>query len=59
MAQSSKDTGMLLFGITILAFMGFLIWKMTNTSTSKTIVTSFTRDPKTNAIIDIVEKEIK
>ena len=57
MAKES-DTGMLLFGMMVILGLGFLIWKL-STPTNKTIVTSFTRDPKTNAIIDIVEKEIK
>jgi len=52
-----KDTGMVLFGITVLALLGFLIWRVT-ISTGRTAVTSFTRDDQ-GRIIEILEKELK
>ena len=52
-----KDTGMVLFGVAVLAFMGFLIWRMSS-STGNTGLTSFTRDDQ-GRIIEILEKELK
>ena len=50
----TDDTGMILFGILMIGLMGFLLWKASNSSTLK--ITEFVRDPKTNAIIQIIEK---
>ncbi len=52
MAQT--DTYALLFGIAILMGMGFLFWKSTNSQGVK--MTEFVRDPKTNAVIQIIER---
>lgn len=49
------DKTMLLFGVAVLAFLGFLAWRVSATS-SKLTVTSFTRDDQ-GRIIDIVEKQ--
>ena len=51
MVQS--DTGMLLFGLAILMGLGLLYWKV---SSGGTTITEFVRDPKTNAIIQIIER---
>ena len=52
MADTSSDTGMLLFGLAVLLGMGLLFWKV---SASKTTTTSFTRDEQ-GRIIEIIER---
>ncbi len=53
-SMADKDTGMLLFGLAVLLGMGLLYWKVS--TGGKTTLTEFVRDPKTNAVIQIIER---
>ena len=60
MAQSSKDTYALLFGLAILLGMGLLFWKTTSTSQTKVSsggvkITEFVRDSE-GRVIQVIEK---
>ena len=57
MAESSKDTYTLLFGLAILMGMGFLFWKVLAVDKTATTTTIFSRDEQ-GRISEIVERKI-